>query len=567
MANNTKIKEVKDYDSYAIDVIAGREPACNWVVLACKRYLNDKKRKDLKFDESKVDLVINFIQLLKQSKGEFGGQKLILQRWQKFILANIFGFYKTNDAGKLVRRFKKVYIEIPRKNGKTTMAAAIALYMYILDREEGPEIYFAATKKDQARICYDEAASMIRYNAELSSHLSIQRSSNRVLFSNGKFGFMTPLSADSDKMSGLNPHCAICDEVHEMSNSGIIDLLTTAIGARRSPLIFEITTAGKRLDSICYEHSKMTEEILQGIKDDDGWMGIKYGIDEGDDWTLPATWRKANPNLGVSKKWDYMYSEYQEATNRASKVNVFKQLDLNVWTFGGKGWITDEQWMACEDRMSDEDLKNLPMWAGLDLAETRDFSALSMVFKLPDGNLYLKVKMWCPEENAVELAKQSQPFILNWANDGWIDFTDGNVTHFDKIEEDIITELSKFNCQALAFDRRYAGTMPNHLIEKGINASAYAQTASMMSQPIKEIERLVISKGIRHDGSPSMRWMMSNAKVKENQGDEVKIIRGKEGGKIDAVISSIMAVGEMMNDELKEYTKKSIYNNRDIRFI
>jgi phage terminase large subunit-like protein len=562
-----KVIEIKDYDSYAIDVIAGREPACNWVVLACKRYLNDKQRKDLKFDEKEVDFIINFIQLLKQSKGEFGGQNLVLQRWQKFIIANIFGFYKKNDTGKLVRRYRKCYVEIPRKNGKSTFASAIALYMFTADKEPGPQIYFAATKKDQAKICYDEAVSMIKYNTSFSNELVIQKSSSRVLYKSERYGFMTPLSADSDKMSGFNTHLGVIDELHEHPNSQIVDLLTTSISARLQPIIFEITTAGKRLDSICYEHSKMTEEILQGIKLDDNWFGIKYSIDEGDDWTLPATWRKANPNLGVSKKWDYMYSEYQEATNRASKVNVFKQLDLNVWTFGGKGWITDEQWMDCDDRMSDEDLKDLPMWAGLDLAETRDFSALSMVFKLPDGNLYLKVKMWCPEENAIELAKQSQPFILNWANDGWIDFTDGNVTHFDKIEDDIITELSKFNCQALAFDRRYAGTMPNHLNEQGINATAYAQTASMMSQPIKEIERLVISKKIRHDGSPSMRWMMSNAKVKENQGDEVKIIRGKEGGKIDAVISSIMAVGEMMSDELKDYTKKSIYNNRDIRFI
>lgn len=559
--------DIKDYDKYAIDVIAGREVACNWVKLAAKRYLSDKQRSDLVFLDNKVDLVINFCQLLKQSKGEFGGQKLVLSGWQKFILANIFGFYKTNDEGKLVRKYKKAYIEIPRKNGKSTFASAIALYMFIMDGEHGPEVYFAATKKDQAKVCYNEAASMVRFNTELSSYLTIQKSRDRIIYTNGNFGYITPLSADSDTMSGLNPHFASVDEVHEHKNSGVIDLLTTAIGARLNPMIFEITTSGKDLDSICYEHHKLTEEILQGIKDDDNWFGIIFTIDEGDDWTQPATWRKANPNLGISKKWDYMYNEFQEATNRASKVSVFKQLDLNVWTFGGKGWLVDEQWQACEEYITDDILKECPMWAGLDLAETRDFSALVMAFKLPDGNIYIKTKVWCPEENAVELAKQMQPFLLNWERDGYINFTEGNVTHFDKIESDIIEELKKYKCKALAYDRRYSGSMPNHLINEGINATSYAQTAGMMSPPIKEIERLVISGKLKHEGSPVMRWMVSNAKVKENQGEEVRIIRDSKKTKIDAVIAMIMSIGDLMSDETKEAAKTQIYKDRDILFV
>lgn len=552
-----KVAAIPDYDQYALDIEAGRIVACKWARLAAVRYLKTKRtgvKKGIKFDQAKAEFKINFVELLTQAKGDFGGQPLKLELWQRLIVADVFGFYKKNDKGVWCRLRKKVYIEIPRKNGKTTFESAIAIAMLVADGEAGPEVYFAATKKEQAKLGYDEAENMVRASEDLSEFLSIKV--NNISFKDKTFGFMRPISSDRDTGSGKNIHFGGVDELHEHKTSSMLDILTTSCGTRLNYLIWMITTAGKRLDSVCYEWHKMVEEILLGIKEDDSVYGIIYTIDEGDDWMDENVWLKANPNLGVSKSWDYMRTEFKEALNRASKVNVFKQYELNIWNFGGVGWIIDEDWQACEDKqglITDEILKDCPMWAGLDLALVSDFSVLAMAFKLPDGKVYFKYRMWIPEDNAIDLAQRDKPEILLWGEQGHITFTDGNTIHFDQIEVDIIEELSRWKCVNLSYDKTYATTMVNHIEAAGIKCAAYAQSANLMSPPIKDIERMVKDKKrlLIHDGNPVVRWMISNTKIKENQGEQVTLIRGRGvQNKIDATVAMVMARGDMMSDEM-----------------
>ena len=336
-------------DQYISDVLGGQIPACKWVKLACERHLRDLEhgeKRGLVFDPAAGQLVISFFSLLKHSKGEWAGRPIVLEPWQQFVLWVLFGWKKWID-GQLVRRFNISYMEVARKNGKSTLAAGVGLYLMVADGEPGAEVYSAATKKDQARITHSEATRMVKSSPALKKRLTVFRDNIHIKDTASKF---EPLGRDTDSMDGLNIHAAIIDELHAHKTRDMVDILETAQGARRQPLQFEITTAGFDRESICYQHHERTEKVLEGTVDlceADSWFGIIFTFDKDDDWEKPETWLKSNPNLGVSKKLEYMRDQAAKAKEMPSKLNSFLRLDMDVWTQSETKWIPLEHWMIC----------------------------------------------------------------------------------------------------------------------------------------------------------------------------------------------------------------------------
>lgn len=559
---------MKPYNTYANDVVSGKIVACELVKLACQRHLDDANnlpKSRFKFSEELADYYINFAHSLKLSKGKSAGNYITLQPWQQFMVASIFGWLEYRDE-QWVRRFRKVYIEIPRKNGKSTIAAVIALATFIADQEGGPEVYCAATSRKQASIVFDEVKSMVRQNEHLSEFIEVL--SKSVAFADKTSGVITTLASNSDRLSGLNTHCAIIDELHEHPNRGIVDIVTTSTSARSQPLIFEITTAGRRMDRICYEHHKYSTDVLRGIITDDNWFSLIYTIDKDDDWKDEAIWLKANPNLNVSgaKSLEYMRSEFTEASISNSKSHAFQQLDLNVWVFGADGWIADAEWVNCQQDIDWDKVKELPCWAGLDLAQSKDFSALAFIFfDAPNKRFYFKSIQWAASDNIRQMADKYDPNIMQWANDGYIRVTDGNIMDTDLIEAEILKELKALpNFQSLAYDRMFAHQLILHLEKEGIRCQHYAQNVHNMAAPTASVEADIKNGAIIHEADPVFRWMLSNAQIKRVN-DMPKIIRNSAKFKIDAVIALIMAYGQYMTDAATIAAPKvSIYETRGI---
>ncbi len=334
---------------YGRDVLTGRIKTGKLVQLAVQRHDNDLKTaasRGFFFDEEQAARALNLFSYLKHSKGEWAGQAIELEPWQAWIIATVFGWVN-EDTGK--RRFRTVYEEIARKNGKTTKLAGIGLKGLTKDEEGGPEIYAAATKRDQARILFEEASRMIRQSKALRTRLDVQQ--HRIIYPKN-FGKFEPLSADANSMDGLNPHMALVDELHAHKTPEVWDVLKSALGARSQPLIWAITTAGFNKNGICYEVRDYAIKVLQGVIDDDAFFGIIYTLDDADDWQDPDNWIKANPNLGVSVSIEYLQEQArQAAVMPTAKVN-FLTKHLNVWVTGESAWCNVEKWLACAGEFS-----------------------------------------------------------------------------------------------------------------------------------------------------------------------------------------------------------------------
>ena len=540
------------YNQYIDDVLSGKQIANKHIINACKRHKNDiikLPKKQFRFNQELAHYYIDFIQQLKLSKGVgAAGNYIILQPWQQFLIASIFGWQELRDDI-WVRRFKKAYIEIARKNGKTTLAAAIALCCFVADQEPGAEIYFAATHRGQAMQGFNECKQMILQNESLTEFLEVYERNVHYIdpLISGK---IEPISS-SKKQSGYNTHCSIIDEIHEHQNRNIIDLITTSIGARTQPLIFEITTAGKDINTICFEHHKLTSDILEGVKIDNSWFGLIYSLDKDDDWNDENNWYKSNPNLGIpgAKKIEYMRGEFTEAKNSPNKTNTFKQLDLNIWVFGGSGWIIDEIWMQNKRDYTLDEIKHLPCYAGLDLAQSKDFSSLVLLFHDEEKKkFYIKENTWVAEHNLLNMALNNEPQLMQWADDKYINVSGGNIMDADLIEEDIkkiILDLPNF--KSLAFDRMFIGSMANHFINVGINAVEFNQGIKNFAAPVSALEAEINAGNIYHDGNPVTRWMLSNCLIK-NINDMKKIVRDSRKYKIDTIIALVQAYGQYMTD-------------------
>lgn len=553
---------LSDVTRYIEDVTTGARSACHWEKQAVKRHLSDLQRDDIYFDESKATHALEFYGFLKHSKGKWAGDTFELAPWQAFIVAVIFGWHKKDGT----RRYRTAYIEVPRKNGKTTNAAGIGLYLFFADGEAGAEVYSAATKKDQAKITHSEATNMVKASPGLRSRIGIHRDNLHVLSTASKF---EPLGADADTLDGLNVHGAIIDELHAHKTRNLWDVLETATGSRQQPLILAITTAGFDKHSICREQHDYVEKILDGVVDDDSFFGIIYTIDEGDEWDDESTWLKANPNLGVSVSLDDMRSLASRAKEIPSQLNAFLRLKLNVWTESETRWIKADTWAACGGDYSEDDLRGRPCYAGLDLATTTDIAALALVFPPQrDGDTYRVInRYWIPRENMEQRVHRDRVPYDVWVREGWVQATEGNVIDYRAILHEIDRLAQMYDIKELAFDRWGAPNLVQQLQEQTSDewVVSFGQGYASMSPASKEFEKLVLSQQIQHRRDPVLAWMVANTVIEQDPAGNIKPSKKKSTEKIDGVVATIMGADRALR--ANEAAKESIYAREELLIL
>jgi phage terminase large subunit-like protein len=459
-SNSAKLHPVERYIASVQD---GSIVACKWVKLAVKRHLTDlavSHERGLHFDTDAAQHVIDFFGFLKHSKGEWAGQVVELEPWQQFYLWVLFG-WKREDG---TRRFRTAYQEVARKNGKTTIAAGVGLYLFDADDEPGAEVYTAATKRDQARIAHSEATRMVKASPSLRRRIRTFKDNLNILDSASKF---EPLGQDADSLDGLNVHGAILDEVHAHKNRDMFDILDTATGSRRQPLLFCITTAGFDRNSLCWELHEYTEKLLNGVLEDDSFFGVIYTLDaeekdeEGnvtkaaDSWEDESTWIKANPNLGVSKKLDDMQRKAIRAREMPTALNSFLRKELNVWTQSETKWLPVEAWKNCARMVDSEGLRGRICFGGLDLSSTTDISALVLVFPPEsDDEPYQSIcRFWIPQEAMRERSRRDRVPYDVWVRQGFMTATPGDVIDYDFIVAEVDELAQKYDISEIAFDR------------------------------------------------------------------------------------------------------------------
>ncbi|MBS4062727.1 MAG: terminase large subunit [Bacteroidetes bacterium] len=555
-------------EQYAHDVVAGKIVACRWVRLACERHLHDLAHgheRGLWFDRDAAERVLRFKGILKHSKGKWAGQNLVLEPWQQFKTWAMFGWMNSDGT----RRFRSAYIEVARKNGKSTDSAGDGLYLAFADGEAGAEVYSAATKRDQARIVHQEAIRMVRKNPLLKKYIRIYKDNLSIEQTASKY---EPLGGDSDSLDGLNVHGAVVDELHAHKSRETLELLETATGSREQPLIIMITTAGMDRQSVCYEKHEYTRKVLEGWRDDsyvdDSWFGIIYTLDEGDDWRDESVWVKSNPNLGVSKKWEDMRIKAKRAGEMAAALNNFLRRELNVWTQGEVKWMNMDSWRACGIENIPalelpEKMKGQVAYAGLDLSSTDDITAWVMVFAGDDGEYYVVCRFWIPEDNMSIRTRDQGVKYEEWVKAGFMEATPGNVIDYDWIFEQIEKDADMFDIDQGAFDRWGAARVVQVLENKGMTMLPFGQGYASMSPPMKELERLILAKKIKHGNNPVLTWMMDNVVARLDPAGNIKPDKSRSREKIDGVVALIMA----LDLALRHPEQKSVYESRGIRTL
>lgn len=549
---------VKKYPAefYAEQVRSGAILVCEYVRLAVERYYADLDRaldEGRYFDKKAAMRAIHFIEKLKHTKGEWAGQRFRLEPWQQFVLWNIFG-WKNADG---TRRFRYAYIEIARKNGKTALSAGIGLYMLFADGESRPEVYSAATVKDQAKICFSDAVEIVKAT-DLKNYLTPYR--NSIVYEL-KGGTMKPLSSDYGTHDGLNPSCGIIDEFHAHKDSGMFDVIKSAFGARRQPLMFVITTAGFNKSGACYAYRENVIKVLRGVNEDDSLFGIIYTLDDKSEWDDPKMWIKANPNLGVSLSADYLADQVKDAKNRPEAVRNVMTKNVDLWVDAERTWILDDAWQKCIGTTAPADLKGCACWSGLDLSNVSDITAYVLLFHEND-RFQLLPHFWIPEEKMREKIRKENINYDKWVAEGYVTVTPGNVIDYDFVKADILRIVADYDLRTSAYDRWNSSQTIIDLQNEGMECNPFGQGYGSMSAPTKEFEKLVLTGKIEHFGNPVLRWMLASTLVKTDPAGNIKPDKEKSTQKIDGIVAAIMALGEWMtaqaNDERNPYENRGL---------
>ena len=482
--------------------------------------------------------------------------------WQAAIIYIVFGWMKRDGS----RRFNYAYIELPKKNGKSTFAAIISNYLLFFDGEEDAEVYHAATVEKQARICFDKAKRMIEKSPGLAKRAKILTNNVSIPATSSK---MEPLGRDSESMEGINPSGAVIDEYHVFTwkNNFVFENIQSATVNRRQPLVIIITTSGRDKDLPCYEYRNLCLDILRGIKRQDDTFAIIYTIDDTDDWKDPAVWKKANPNWGISVLPDRFESEFKGALNSRSKEVSFKTKNLNLWVDAPQVWITDDKWMKCQHGLSMKDLNGQDCYAGLDLSSSVDINALGLFFPDIKGHPAVLLHCWIPSDKVKE--REDRVDYALWAQQGYINITPGGIIDIDQQTADLLNILKEYNVIGLGYDPYMAhhGTIQN--LQKGGfpvgRLDLYSQSLKNMSAPTKEFEKIVASGRLEHFNNPVLRWMIGNVMLIVDTNDNIRPDKKRSREKIDGVVAIIIAIGEYLT--LMSSGIKEVYSEHSLRFI
>lgn len=538
---------------YAKDVVAGKIPAGRFVKAACKRQIEDLKRWKAKgavyrFDTGRANKVCRFIELLPHIKGPKAGEPIVLEPWQVFILTTVFGWVKADGS----RRFRRVYIEVPRGNGKSALSSGVGLYMLCGDGEGGAEVYSFATTRDQAKIVFGDAQNMARRTPGLRTHFGVDVNAHNinVLRTASKF---EALSAEGSTLDGLNTHFACVDELHAHKTRAVYDVVETSIGKRAQSLLWVITTAGSNRAGICYEVRGFVIKVLAGAAKDESQFGIVYGLDEEDDWTTEEALIKANPNWGISVMPEVLLPLQAKAMTMPSAANNFKTKHLNEWVNADTAWMDMRAWDACKDTMLDpEQFAGEPTYVALDLASKVDIAAkIALHERTIDGKAHYYVfgQYYLPRDT-VERGENSQ--YQGWEHMELLTVTDGAVIDFDVIEQDLLADCSRFEVREVPYDPFQATQLSTRMAAQGVPMVEMRPTVLNFSEPMKQLEALVLQGRLHHNGDPVLAWMMSNVVAHMDAKDNIYPRKERPENKIDGVVALIMALGRALANEQQE---------------
>ena len=550
---------VKEAEDYARKVIAGKIPTGKFTRLACERHFRDleaakKKSFPFEFDPGLAEDPIDFIELLPHVKGKWAKpdpvtgetQRLTLEPWQKFILISIFGWIKKKDGN---RRFQKARIYVPRKNGKSILAAGIGLYMLAADDEPGAEVYSGATSQKQAWEVFNPAKQMCLREPEIVAHYGLEVNAGSITHDDGNCKFEPVIGKPGD---GSSPHAAVIDEFHEHDTDDLIDTMETGQGARDQPLSLVISTAGNNVSSPCREDWKICEKILEnaGGFEDETTFAIIFALDDGDEWDTEEALRKANPNWGVSINVDRLLAELNAAKQTARKQSAFRTKYLNQWVTAKEGFFNVVQWNNLEREITREDFIDAPCYLSGDLASKCDIVALMQLFCLPPemaekhGAKYaIFGKYFLPE---AALDRPENQHFRTWHRQKHIEIAGDEVTDLESFEDETLELCKEYQVEEMPSDPNRAWGVYPKLVKAGVPVVEYRNVMLMMSEPMKQVDALIRSGDIIHDGDPVLAWAISNVVAKLDRKDNVFPNKERPENKIDPVVGLIMAMGRAM---------------------
>lgn len=516
------------------------------------------------FDQKAVDRVVLFFEnYIVHTIGEWYGKPFLLMEWEYDIIKNVFGWKKKSDH---TRRYRTVYVEIPKKSGKSPFASALALYMLVADGERSAEVYAVASAAQQAGIVYTGAKHMVESSTALKS-FNIEPM-ERAIFHHPTQSRFKPIANKVESADGINASCIIIDELHRFAKRDLYDLLEHSMKARKQPLLFIITTAGWDRNSICWEVHEKAERIRDGKQIDDSFYPVIYSADIDEDWTDPEVWKRVNPSLGVTIQLEDIQSMCDDAIRIPGKQSAFRRYVCNQWVEANTPWLDITDWDACGadvflTRMEGEDC-----YIGIDLASKRDLTAVVYLFPPREaGKKWVLIPtFYMPADNVRRRVEDSGVPYVEWVQEGYIKTTPGDTTDYDYILKDVEEVAKSINILEIVFDPFNASQIMTNFQNAGFeNCITYSQTIASMSAPMKEAEKMLLDRSIEQDKSPPMRWMVGNVVPKEDSDERRKPDRSKSADKIDGVVAMLMALGRAIQEE--QINTTSIYSSQGIDFI
>jgi phage terminase large subunit-like protein len=505
-----------------------------------------------------MTLASEFIAQLRQSKGQWAGKPLDLLPWQTESIDRIYGTIRADGT----RQYRTAYIEIPRKNGKSTLAAGIALYSLVADNEPGAEVYLAAVDRDQAAIVFDVVKDMIAQDKDLRKMLKVVPSTRRILCPSTS-SVLRVIASDAGGSHGFNASCIIGDEVHAWPNRELWDVLATSTGARRQPLMIGITTAGFESNSLGGQLHEYAERVRDGVVDDPSFLPVLYGAAAGDAWDDPAVWRKANPSLGHTVTEEYLAGECARAKAVPAYESAFRRLHLCQWVNQETRFLPISEWDACSGEMTVRELEDacegMTCYAGLDLSSTQDMTALVLVFPR-DGTYDVLARFWLPEDDLRRRAERDRVPYEVWVRQGLLHLSKGNVIDYAYVRREIATLRERYDIAGISYDKWAATQLVQELGADGVDMAPVGQGMAAMAAPTKELLNVTVGKKLRHAGNPILRWQADNLVVIQDAAGNVRPAKHKARARIDGMVALIMGLDRAQ----REGGSTSVYEGRGV---
>lgn len=558
----SKPPHVTAMDGYVSGVLSGDIPACKWIRLACERHLSDlqlAKTKDwpYRFDAERAERACRFIELMPHVKGKWAAgaaQRLKLAPWQSFLTCSLFGWVIKSTAK---RRFRKGRLYVPRKNGKSSWAAPIGLYMFAADDEPGAEVYSGATSEKQAWEVFGPAKQMASKTPALVEKYGIEVNAKTLVRLGDMSKFEPVIGKPGD---GSSPHCSITDEYHEHQTDEQLATMETGMGARDQPLSLVISTAGDNVAGPCRDDWLECQKILERVIEDDRTFALIYTVDPEDDWTSEAALRKANPNYDVSVSAEFLLAQQRDAINNPRKQGHFKTKHLNLWVQARDAFINMQRWAECEDTsLKLEDFRGRRCYIGMDLASKIDLTALEILFPVDGGRFVRFGKYYLPEET-VHLPENQH--YRDWHARGWLTATDGNQTDYFHVLDDLKELADQFEVAEIGFDPHNATMLVTACQAEGLPMVEFGPTVLNFSEPMKQVEALIRDRKLQHNGDPVATWAMSNVTAKIDRKDNVFPNKERPENKIDPFVAMCMAMGRAMvsatDGDLSEFLRNPV---------